>query len=116
MLLEIARGSSHGQASVNHRQIAIELKWLQDRRALADRVARLMQSGDPAKAVALVRQAQKEGRQCDMVWNRILQYCMDRGHSQAAFRFYNDVSVDLVFLSLGHAVARGDPAFKDVRC
>lgn len=124
MLLEIARESSFGVdrsagsvASVGQtRQIVMELKWLQDRRALADRVTRLMQSGDPVKAVALVRKAQKDGRQCDMAWNRIIQYCSDRGHVLAAFRFYNDVSLDLVFLPPGHTAAMGDPAVTDVRC
>lgn len=104
MLMTIASGASPGAdadatarspgaAGISRKVIEMEMKWLEDPRALADRVARLLQSGDPAKAAALVRHAQKSGMRCDVAWNNLLQYCMDRGHAQAAFKFYNDVSL-----------------------
>lgn len=68
-----------------------ELKWLQDPKALADRVARLLRADDLASASGLVRQAQREKRNCQVAWNHILEYSMDRGQPLAAFRFYNDV-------------------------
>ncbi|KAJ5176041.1 uncharacterized protein N7482_001918 [Penicillium canariense] len=78
-------------ASFSRKTIDMELKWLEDPRDLADRVARILKSGDPAMAAALVRQAQKEGRRCDVAWNHLLSYCMERGFPQVAFKFYNDM-------------------------
>ena len=69
-----------------------ELKWLNDPRKMADRVARILHSGNPALAAALVRAGTKQGMRCDVAWNHLLQYCMDQNHPQAAFKFYNDVS------------------------
>lgn len=80
-------------ASFSRKTINMELKWLEDPRDLADRVARILRSGDPGMAAALVRQAQKEGKRCDVAWNHLLSYCMQRGFPQVAFKFYNDVSV-----------------------
>jgi hypothetical protein len=80
-------------ASYSRKTISMELKWLEDPRDLADRVARILRSGDPGMAAALVRQAQKEGKRCDVAWNHLLSYCMQRGFPQVAFKFYNDVSV-----------------------
>jgi NADPH-dependent glutamate synthase beta subunit-like oxidoreductase len=100
-LMAIATGSNAADgeindeirgASFNRKTINMELKWLEDPRDLADRVARILRSGDPAMAAALVRQAQKEGRRCDVAWNHLLSYCMQRGFPQVAFKFYNDVS------------------------
>lgn len=104
LLMAIASGSSQdadapagspgaGESSISYKSIQMELKWLEDPRALADRVARILRGGDPAKAAALVRQAQKEGKKCDVAWNHLLQYCMERGHPIAALKFYNDVSI-----------------------
>ncbi|CEJ59177.1 hypothetical protein PMG11_07811 [Penicillium brasilianum] len=99
-LMAIAAGSNAADgeindeirgASFNRRTINMELKWLEDPRDLADRVARILRSGDPAMAAALVRQAQKEGRRCDVAWNHLLSYCMQRGFPQVAFKFYNDM-------------------------
>lgn len=101
-LMAIATGSNAADgeindeirgASFNRKTINMELKWLEDPRDLADRVARILRSGDPAMAAALVRQAQKEGKRCDVAWNHLLSYCMQRGFPQVAFKFYNDVSV-----------------------
>lgn len=69
-----------------------ELKWLHDPRKLGDRVARILHSGEPALAAAIVRGATKQGLRCDVAWNHLLQYCMDQQSPQAAFKFYNDVS------------------------
>ncbi|KAJ5963826.1 uncharacterized protein N7479_003702 [Penicillium vulpinum] len=68
-----------------------ELKWLNDPRKMADRVARILHSGNPALAAALVRAGTKQGLRCDVAWNHLLQYCMDQNHPQAAFKFYNDM-------------------------
>ncbi|KAJ5171349.1 uncharacterized protein N7500_004132 [Penicillium coprophilum] len=68
-----------------------ELKWLNDPRRMADRVARILHSGNPALAAALVRAGTKQGLRCDVAWNHLLQYCMDQNHPQAAFKFYNDM-------------------------
>lgn len=101
-LMAIASGSSAEDgvindeirgASFSRKTINMELKWLEDPRDLADRVARILRSGDPGMAAALVRQAQKEGKRCDVAWNHLLSYCMQRGFPQVAFKFYNDVSV-----------------------
>ena len=100
-LMAIASGSSAADgvindeirgASFSRKTINMELKWLEDPRDLADRVARILRSGDPGMAAALVRQAQKEGKRCDVAWNHLLSYCMQRGFPQVAFKFYNDVS------------------------
>lgn len=80
-------------ASYSRKTISMELKWLEDPRDLADRVARILRSGDPGMAAALVRQAQKDGMRCDVAWNHLLSYCMQRGFPQVAWKFYNDVSV-----------------------
>lgn len=69
-----------------------ELKWLQDPRKLGDRVARILHSGEPALAAAIVRAATKQGLRSDVAWNHLLQYCMDQQSPHAAFKFYNDVS------------------------
>lgn len=82
------RGASHSRKT-----ISMELKWLEDPRDLADRVARILRSGDPGMAAALVRQAQKDGKRTDVAWNHLLSYCMQRGFPQVAWKFYNDVSV-----------------------
>lgn len=109
-----ATAKSPGAASISRKTIEMELKWLEDPRALADRVARILQSGDPAKAAALVRQAQKSGKKCDVAWNNILQYCMDRGHAQAAFKFYNDVSLATSCLEWG--CCGGNLPVRNMRC
>ncbi|KAJ5485213.1 hypothetical protein N7539_005201 [Penicillium diatomitis] len=100
LLMAIASGSTpeSGEmndeirsASYSRKTISMELKWLEDPRDLADRVARLLRSGDPGMAAALVRQAQKDGKRCDVAWNHLLSYCMQRGFPQAAFKLYNDM-------------------------
>ncbi|KAJ5896397.1 uncharacterized protein N7473_005796 [Penicillium subrubescens] len=78
-------------ASYSRKTISMELKWLEDPRDLADRVARILQSGDPGMAAALVRQAQKDGKRTDVAWNHLLSYCMQRGFPQVAWKFYNDM-------------------------
>lgn len=99
MLMAIASGSSgsRGGASISPKKIEMEVKWLADPLALAYRVERLLQAGDPAMAAALVRQAQKNGQGCEVAWNNLMRYCMIRGHPNAAFKFYNDVSSDVTF-------------------
>ncbi|KAJ5666261.1 uncharacterized protein N7477_008709 [Penicillium maclennaniae] len=91
-LMAIASNSKiDGEDPTSRKTLELELKWLADPRALADRVARILQSGDVAKAAALVRQAQREGMSCGVAWNNLLQYFMDRQCSKAAFKLYNDM-------------------------
>ena len=93
-LMAIASNSKlDGEDPTSRKTLELELKWLADPRALADRVARILQSGDVAKAAALVRQAQREGMNCGVAWNNLLQYFMNRQCSKAAFKLYNDVSI-----------------------
>jgi hypothetical protein len=93
-LMAIASNSKiDGEDPISHKTLELELKWLADPRAMADRVARILQSGDVAKAAALVRQAQREGLNCGAAWNNLLQYFMNRQCSKAAFKLYNDVSI-----------------------
>ena len=95
--MAIASGSApDGEESTSRKTLELELKWLADPRALADRVARILQSGDVAKAAALVRQAQRDGMSCGVAWNNLLQYFMDRGCTAAAFKLYNDVSISVI--------------------
>ncbi|KAJ5666906.1 hypothetical protein N7462_011315 [Penicillium macrosclerotiorum] len=91
LLMEIASSSGDTGSSIPRGVLELELKWLQDPRALGDRVARILQSGDPAKAAALVRYAHNQGFQTGVGWNHILSYCMQRGHPKAAFKFFNDM-------------------------
>lgn len=75
-----------------------ELKWLSDPSKLARRVAQILANGEPAKAAAIVREAPKQHIKSVVAWGHLLDYCLERGHTHAAFRFYNDVSAFL-FLS-----------------
>jgi len=107
-LTAIASNSTpDGEESISRKTLDLELKWLADPRALADRVARILQSGDVSKAAALVRQAQRDGMSCGVAWNNLIQYFMDRGCPQAAFKLYNDVSLALMSCLAGrrHASA-----------
>ncbi|KXG54141.1 uncharacterized protein PGRI_072850 [Penicillium griseofulvum] len=85
------RGPLGGMPKLTPKIINEELKWLNDPRRMADRVARILHSGNPALAAALVRAGTKQGMRCDVAWNHLLQYCMDQNHPQAAFKFYNDM-------------------------
>ena len=86
---------------VPNKVINEELKWLSDPRDFAERVSRILHAGDPALAAALIRTGTKQGMRCDVAWNTLFQYCMDQNHPQAAFKFYNDVSVLSFCLVLG---------------
>ncbi|KAJ5825055.1 hypothetical protein N7447_007395 [Penicillium robsamsonii] len=85
------RAPPGGMPKLTPKIINEELKWLNDPRRMADRVARILHSGNPALAAALVRAGTKQGLRCDVAWNHLLQYCMDQNHPQAAFKFYNDM-------------------------
>lgn len=77
---------------LNKRIIDEELRWLPDPRKLGDRVHDLLREGDPAKAAALARAAPKQGIRGNAAWNYLIEYCLTRGHPDAALKFYNDVS------------------------
>ncbi|KAL1861995.1 hypothetical protein Plec18170_000819 [Paecilomyces lecythidis] len=102
LLLDIAKAATSpkikrttdgtGSASVvSNKVVDMEIKWLQDPKELADRVARLLKGRQPALAAALVRRAQTDGMRCQVAWNHLLQHCMDRDAPHAAFRFYNEM-------------------------
>lgn len=102
LLLDIAKAATSpkikrttdgtGSASVvSNKVVDMEIKWLQDPKELADRVARLLKGRQPALAAALVRRAQTDGMRCQVAWNHLLQHSMDRDAPHAAFRFYNEV-------------------------
>ncbi|KAL1968597.1 hypothetical protein VTN77DRAFT_1807 [Rasamsonia byssochlamydoides] len=90
LLQEIASGKN-AACDVSSKAVDREIQWLKDPKELADRVARLLKGGDPAKAAALVRRAQKEGIECMVAWNHLMKHCMDRGAPLAAWKFYNDM-------------------------
>lgn len=92
-----ARGRVDLTSPVNRKVVDMEIKWLKDPRALADRVARLLGAGNVALAAALVREAQKERMECSVAWNRLLEYCMESGRALAAFKFYHEVCCSFVW-------------------
>ncbi|CAG8138223.1 unnamed protein product [Penicillium salamii] len=71
--------------------VNMELRWLNDPRKMADRIDRILRSDQPALAAAIVRAGTKQGLNTTVAWNLLLQYCMEQGHPQAAFKFYNDM-------------------------
>ncbi|KAE8353934.1 hypothetical protein BDV28DRAFT_132073 [Aspergillus coremiiformis] len=77
--------------TVSGKTVEMELKWLQDPRALADRVAKLLSAHDVRLAVALVRGAEKESMECAVAWNHLLEYCLKRHNPEAAMKFYNEM-------------------------
>ncbi|KAF9893876.1 hypothetical protein FE257_010046 [Aspergillus nanangensis] len=83
--------SSFEGRSISSKVVEMELKWLQDPRALADRVARLLQAGDFALAAALVRGAQADRIECSVAWNHLMEHSLKKGNPKAAFKFYNDM-------------------------
>lgn len=103
LLLDIATGKEAAR-SVSPKAVEMEIKWLKDPKELANRVARLLKGGKAAMAAALVRRAQKEGMECMVAWNHLMEHCMDRGAPVAAFKFYNDVRA-----SYGTHLDRGKP-------
>lgn len=86
-------GLSLGESRITPKIVNMELRWLNDPHKMADRIERILQSGEPALAAAIVRAGTKKGMRCDVAWNHLLQYCMDQQSPQAAFKFYNDVSL-----------------------
>lgn len=78
--------------SVAKKAVEMELAWLKDRTVLAERVQRLLKQDNIAFAAELVRTAQRRHYDTQGAWNAILAYCFGKGHAEAAFRFWNDVS------------------------
>lgn len=91
-MMNIASATVTDGANFTSKSIAMELKWMVDPRDLADRVGRLLRADDVAQAAALTREAQRRQMKCDSAWNHLMRYAMDKGHADAAFKFYNDVS------------------------
>ncbi|GIC85216.1 pentatricopeptide repeat-containing protein [Aspergillus udagawae] len=96
VLLEIASAGTHPDGGpladiVRKKVVKKELKWLQDPKALADRVAKILQADDFALAVAIVRGAQKENMECSVGWNHLLEYCMEKKQPKAAWKLYNEM-------------------------
>lgn len=70
-----------------------EIRWLKDPMKLANRVLNLLiKDGQVEKAAALVRRAQKDGLNCIVAWNHLIDYEMQQGRTESALKFYNDVS------------------------
>ncbi|RHZ44958.1 uncharacterized protein CDV56_101372 [Aspergillus thermomutatus] len=95
-LLEIAMAGTSpdhgiGAGNVSKKKVKMELKWLMDPKALADRVAKILKADNVALAVALVRTAQKENMECSVAWNHLLQYCMEKNQPKAAWKLYNEM-------------------------
>lgn len=57
---------------------------------LADKTARLLETNDYYKALALVRAASKD-MECVVSWNRLVDYNMAMGRVTAAVKIYNEV-------------------------
>lgn len=95
-------GTTRGLLTTN--QLRRELRWLADPRALADRVARLLAEKDLASAAAMTRMARIPSV---VAWNHLMEYCMKEGEALAAFRFYNDVCLPLLFLFFSFSTVRG---------
>ena len=91
LLMMIAQQNSE---DVSRKRIRLEMAWMHDPLVLGRRVSQALAGGDPATAVALARESlkQKKGTAYIAAWNRVIQFCMDRGHPKPALRFYNDVS------------------------
>ncbi|RAL11597.1 uncharacterized protein BO97DRAFT_435008 [Aspergillus homomorphus CBS 101889] len=88
--LRMQEASLMGDQSTR-KQVEMELRWLVDPRRLADRVGRLLQGREIIMAAALLREAQKQGRECIVAWNHLLEYCMKQGATMAAYKFYTDM-------------------------
>ncbi|PTU19335.1 hypothetical protein P175DRAFT_0510603 [Aspergillus ochraceoroseus IBT 24754] len=84
-------GLSSGTAKVSAKVVEMELKWLKDPRALADRIGMLLQADNIGLAAEIVRVAQSEKMECAVAWNHLIEYCMNKKNSAAAFKFYNDM-------------------------
>jgi hypothetical protein len=91
-IMEIASATVTTGYGFTSKSIAMELKWVADPKDLADRVGRLLRTGDLAQAAALTREAQRRQMRSDGAWNHLMRYAMDKGYPDAAFKFYNDVS------------------------
>ncbi|KAK2759429.1 hypothetical protein FQN54_002907 [Arachnomyces sp. PD_36] len=77
--------------SVPLRVIQEEMRWLKDPAELAKRVATLLAKHQVEKAEALTIQAQKDGANCIVAWNHLIDFHMKKGRSDAAFKTYNDM-------------------------
>jgi hypothetical protein len=81
------------RAKVTPKIINMELKWMTDPMDLTERVERLLQINDVDKAAALVRAATLKGMRTGSAWALLMGYCFEQDHPQAAFKFWNDVSL-----------------------
>lgn len=83
-------------STVTPQSVALELKWVQDRVALAKRVEQLLAHDDYDKARELVRAADKNNIDCVVAWNHIFEYLMGHNQPMVAFKLYNDVRIILL--------------------
>ncbi|KAJ5907580.1 hypothetical protein N7495_000262 [Penicillium taxi] len=88
MLMAIASGSAE---SPRKQIMRMEMDWLVDPRELASRVSQLLKDQDLSKAAALVRESQKQGVKCVVAWNFLIKYCLEKGYSRVAYKFFNDM-------------------------
>jgi hypothetical protein len=94
-MLEALAKTREMPQSINPTVVNKELKWLQDPKEMAVRIARLLQADQVALAVAMIRKAEALKMECAVAWNRLLSYCFQKSAPEAAFSFYNDVSLIL---------------------
>ena len=87
-----------GKATMSKMAIEMEMRWLNDRAALADRISQILKNGDFDKAATLVREAQRGGLDCMVAWNLLLDYEMQNGRPASAFRLYNEVQISALFM------------------
>ena len=81
------------EAVLDERRVRLELKYLKDPLALADRVRSLLKDTDvpdPAKAYSMVRIASRT-IQCTVAWNHVMDFEMSKGRISVAMKAYNEV-------------------------
>lgn len=79
--------------AMSSRALEEELRWLKDPFQMANRVKRMLQKREIDKALELVHRAHREGMECIVAWNLIIDHEMNWKRPDHAFKIYNDVSI-----------------------
>ena len=90
----IQEDTMNDEAAQDERRARMELKFLKDPLALADRIRSLLKDADapePAKAYSMVRIASRT-IQCTVAWNHVMDFEMSKGRISVAMKAYNEVS------------------------
>lgn len=83
--------------AMTSRALEMELRWLRDPKEMVNRVRSMLSKKQVDMALALVQAAHREGMDCVAAWNQILDYEMEQGRPDSAFKMYNDVSISFFF-------------------